>query len=162
MAGAQGNITPLKGDEAAGKKHVSSEILKIDPDTLRKIAQQLHDLSIAVQTHRLPIIEARGKAQGEKADFEGEWQPDGKYEEPHSKWQSNAQHYDSRLDEITKQMSEKASALQWIADHFEEAERANAEKMQKVSADIGGTGGAGGHTAPAAPALTAGQKVLEA
>lgn len=131
--GSQG----LQGDETAGRKHVNDKILKMNTDEMRTVATQLHDKATAISLHRLPLIEARSKVSSEKAAFQSQWEPDVKYEEPHAKWQSNSQHYDSRLDEITQEMNEKASALVWIADHFDAAEAENKRKMSEVNTDIG-------------------------
>lgn len=136
MAGGEGGIGQLTPNEAAGKKHVNSQILKVDPDQLRRTAQQTHDVAISLQTHRVPLIEAKSEVVAEKAAFSEKWQPRAKYEQTHTKWSSSRGKYDAIIESKAKSLAEAASAMLWIADNFEKAEQANAEKMAKVDTDI--------------------------
>ena len=133
-----------KASADALRKSLGDGILKLDPDQLRSLAQQLQSKSEDLSGLKGGVTDAAQSASGEAQQFISTYKPAAIYEGLLTSLTSVSTKYAEEISKVSARLEKDASALQWIAEHHEEAQKMAVSKTDAVDTDIGADGGKGG------------------
>lgn len=144
--------TPPTGDANKAKEFATADIVKIDSDELRQLAQTLQDKAVNLTAIHARLDEKRDSAKSEVEPFKSEWEPDGQYDSVYESWETASHQYHQVLKTAVDRFQTMASGLQWIADNHDKAEQMAAERTSQIDTSLEtGSSGNGSSSIPKQP-----------
>lgn len=123
-------VTGSKDAADALKKSVGDDILKLDPDRMREIAQQLHGKAEELRGLTGGFNEVANTATTEMRQYTTDNQPAPVYSDTLTSITTVSGKYSEQIGKAADKLESDASALQWLADHHEATQ-------DKAKSDIG-------------------------